>query len=67
MSDDRTIVRFLLQFHASTQQPDVQFDLLPDEAMAVLFALQELQANYQIPIPATLRPNAPPSLSVVTE
>jgi hypothetical protein len=67
MSEDRTTVQFLVQFHASTQQHEVRIDLLPDETMTILAALQQLQARYQIPIPANLRPSGPPSLSVVTD
>jgi hypothetical protein len=67
MSEDRTKVQFLLQFHESTTQPDFEIELHPDEAMTLLTALQQLQARYQIPIPTNLRPMGPPSLSVVTQ
>jgi hypothetical protein len=67
MSEDRKIVRFLLQFHESTKQPSVQIELRPDEAMSLLTALQQLQARYQIPIPANLRPQGPPNLTIVTD
>ena len=58
-------VRFLLDFHETKPPESIQFETTEDMAMGLMQALQRYQALHQLPIPASLRPQGKPTLSVV--
>ena len=66
-SEDKKLFRFRLEFREPPQQQPVEFEIDADGAMAIMKALQGLQARYKIPIPASLRPKGDrPNLRIVT-
>lgn len=63
--NDKTQVRFRLEFGGNEPPETVEFDLTAPDAMAILKGLQTFQASQKIPIPSSLRSKGKPSLSVV--
>ena len=61
--EESRLLQFRPNLHDQTQP--VEFETSFEEAMAIMGALQHLQAKYRIPIPASLRPSGPPNLSIV--
>lgn len=65
-NQEKTKVRFDLAFDAQPQR-QVEFEMPPAHAMAIMHALQTFQIRHKLP---TLRPNLPagkPILRVVTD
>jgi hypothetical protein len=60
------LVRLRFRSDESTQQL-VEMDLRPSDLMAIMIALQQFQERHRIPIPANLRPQGPPALSIVSD
>jgi hypothetical protein len=63
---EKTKVRFLFQFDEQGEQPSIELVLRAEEAMSLMVALQQLQVKYKIPIPAALRPQGSPTLTIVS-
>ena len=64
-NEDKTEFRFRLEFRESERTESVEFGLPPETVMGLMMALQALQKRHRLPIPSSLRPQGPPSLSVV--
>jgi hypothetical protein len=61
------LIRLRFRSDENTQQPVVEMDFPPSDLMAVMVALQQFQARHRIPIPASLRPQGAPPLSIVSD
>jgi hypothetical protein len=62
---DGTRVRLLFRFGEKKSHPDVDVEIAAGDAIALMIALQKLQAENRIPIPASLRPRGKPLASRV--
>jgi hypothetical protein len=59
----RSLVR--LEFPEEQPPEAIEFALETSQMMYLLTGLQKLQAHHKIPIPESLRPKGPPSLTIV--
>jgi len=67
LMDQGKLIRLRFRSDENTQQPVVEMDFPPGDLMAIMVALQKLQKDHRIPIPAKLRPQGPPALSIVSD
>ncbi len=66
LAEEEKRVRVLFQFLEVARTPDIEMEMAPGDLMALMVGLQRFQAAHQIPIPANLRPQGPPLLTVVS-
>jgi hypothetical protein len=64
-TQEKTKVRFDLGFDGQPRQ--VEFEVLPAHAMAIMRALQTFQARHKLPMPRPIVPAGGPILRVVTD
>jgi hypothetical protein len=58
-------VRFHLEFRGATRRDAIEFDTSCDGAMGIMLGLQQMQVRHKIPVPANLRPQGRPTLTIV--
>jgi hypothetical protein len=64
---DGARVQFIFRVNENAPRRDVEIEIASSEAMALMVALQRLQVENRIPIPASLRPKGKPALPSVSK